>query len=170
MNAIFEANVINSSELNMTSSKFQCELRDECVAYTFSQSQMNCILHSSVDKGLSYTRGQQTGMKKTDYMLSLPEISFCSHKNRQKRCRREPKCQHVDCLRIAWNLVFVIVSEFEKAFELKKNISEIQELWLLNGLSKLRKKNWIWRRVHHRWIWVQFREVWVFTLRSGCCR
>ena len=51
--------------------------------------------------GLKFTRGKQTGIKKTDYILSLPEVSFCSKKNRKKRCRREPKCQHVDCLRNA---------------------------------------------------------------------
>ena len=51
--------------------------------------------------GQKFTRGKQTGIKKTDYILSLPEVSFCSEKNRKKRCRREPKCQHVDCLRNA---------------------------------------------------------------------
>ena len=72
-----------------------------CIAYTFEQSRLNCILHSSIEKGLRYTRGKQTGMKKPDYVLSLPEMSFCSEKNRERRCRREPKCKHVNCLRNA---------------------------------------------------------------------
>ena len=59
------------------------------------------MLHSSINMGLKFTRGKQTGIKKTDYILSLPEVSFCSEKNRKKRCRREPKCQHVNCLRNA---------------------------------------------------------------------
>ena len=79
--------------------KYQCESQLKCIAYTFEQSRLNCILHSSTDKGLTHTRGKQTGTKKTDYILSLPEISLCSEQNRQKRCKREPKCQHVDCKR-----------------------------------------------------------------------
>ena len=71
----------------------------KCVAYTFEQSRLNCILHSSTEKGLKYTRGKQTGLKKTNYTLSLPEISYCSDKNRKRRCRWEPKCSHVDCYR-----------------------------------------------------------------------
>ena len=73
----------------------------KCIAYTFEQSRMICLLHSSIDKGQRYTRGKQTGMKKPDYVLSLPEISFCSEKNRKKRCRQEPKCLHINCLRNA---------------------------------------------------------------------
>ena len=40
-------------------------------------------------------------MKKPDYILSLPEMSICFEKNRRKRCKHEPKCQHVNCLRNA---------------------------------------------------------------------
>ena len=40
-------------------------------------------------------------MKKPDYNLSLPEISLCAEEKRQKRCRQEPKCQHVNCIRNA---------------------------------------------------------------------
>ena len=40
-------------------------------------------------------------MKKPDYTLSLPEISICSEMNRRKRCKHEPKCQDVNCLRNA---------------------------------------------------------------------
>ena len=79
--------------------KYQCESQIKCVAYTFEQSKFNCVLHSSTNKGLTQTRGKQTGTKKTDYTLSLPEMSLCSEQNRQKRCKREPKCQHVDCNR-----------------------------------------------------------------------
>ena len=81
--------------------KSKCELNNKCVAYTFQQTQLICILHSSVDQGQKYIRGKQTGLKKTDYILSLPEISLCSDKNRQRRCRNEPKCHHVNCLRNA---------------------------------------------------------------------
>ena len=73
----------------------------KCVAYTFEQSELNCILYSSTEKGKKYARGKQTGIKKQDYILSLPEISYCSEENRQRRCRNEPKCGDVDCLRNA---------------------------------------------------------------------
>ena len=76
-------------------------MQDKCVAYTFQQIKLKCTLHSTIDKGQRYIRGKQTGLKKTDYILSLPEINFCSDKNRQRRCSREPKCHHVDCLRNA---------------------------------------------------------------------
>ena len=79
--------------------QLKCESLVKCVAYTFEQSNLVCMLHSSIDMGLKFTRGKQTGIKKTDYILSLPEVSFCAEKNRKKRCRREPKCQHVNCLR-----------------------------------------------------------------------
>ena len=81
--------------------QLKCESLVKCVAYTFEQSKLICILHSSIDMGLKFTRGKQIGIKKTDYILSLPEVSFCAEKNRKKRCRREPKCQHIDCLRNA---------------------------------------------------------------------
>ena len=81
--------------------KLKCELHSECVAYTFEQSRLMCILHSSTDKGRRFTRGKQTGVKKTDYKLSLPEISLCFQQRRERRCRREPKCNHVDCFRNA---------------------------------------------------------------------
>ena len=73
----------------------------ECVAYTFEQSKLNCFLHSSTQKGKKYIRGKQTGSKKPNFILSLPEVSYCLEENRQRRCRREPKCDHVDCLRNA---------------------------------------------------------------------
>ena len=81
--------------------KLKCEMIAECVAYTFEQSKLNCILHSSIGKGRKYARGKQTGSKKPDFILSLPEINYCSEENRQRRCRDEPKCEHVDCLRNA---------------------------------------------------------------------
>ena len=28
-------------------------------------------------------------------------MNYCSEKNRKKRCRREPKCQHLNCIRNA---------------------------------------------------------------------
>ena len=87
--------------------KLKCEIHSKCVAYTFEQSRLICVLHSSTDKGQKYTRGKQTGVKKTDYKLSLPEISLCFGQRRQRRCRLEPKCNHVDCFRNAqdfwWN-------------------------------------------------------------------
>ena len=91
----------NGSSCENSIKKFKCESLAECVAYTFEQSRLSCILHSSIDKGQRYTRGKQTGMKKPDYNLSLPEISLCAEENRQKRCRQEPKCQHVNCIRNA---------------------------------------------------------------------
>ena len=81
--------------------KLKCEMFVKCVAYTFEKSKLNCILHSSTNQGLRYARGKQTGLKKPNYVLSLPEISFCADKNRKRRCRREPKCHHVNCLRNA---------------------------------------------------------------------
>ena len=80
------------------------------VAYTFEQSKLNCILHSSIDKGQKYTRGKQTGFKKPNFILSLPEISYCSGINRKRRCRSEPKCNHVDCLRNAHEIFGLAVS------------------------------------------------------------
>ena len=73
----------------------------KCVAYTFEQSKLNCALHSSTGKGQRYARGKQTGFKKQNYILPLLEISYCSEMNRKRRCRSEPKCNHVDCLRNA---------------------------------------------------------------------
>ena len=92
-----------------TTKKLKCESNSKCVAYTFEQSQLICILHSSTNKGQKYTRGKQTGVKKTDYKLSLAEISLCSDKNRQRRCRREPKCNHVDCFRNAQDFLTQVV-------------------------------------------------------------
>ena len=123
-----------------TSKKYQCESQIECVAYTFEQSRLNCILHSSTDKGLTHTRGKQTGTKKTDYILSLPEISLCSEQNRQKRCKREPKCQHVDCKRNILN---------DLHLNKRKRPSEIFLKW--------KKKNGIRRWVYQGWIWMQFK-------------
>ena len=90
---------INTSYALKLHQKYQCESQIKCAGYTFEESQLNCILHSSIDKGLTHTRGKQTGTKKADYILSLPEMSLCSEKNRQERCKHEPKCQHVDCER-----------------------------------------------------------------------
>ena len=72
-----------------------------CVAYTFDKSQMTCALHASSEKGTRKKRRAQSGVKKADYILSLPEMNVCSNKNRKKRCKREPKCRHVDCVRNA---------------------------------------------------------------------
>ena len=80
--------------------KFKCVSDGRCVAYTYQKSRRRCTLHSSTEKG-KYIRGKQTGVKKSDYFLSLLEISFCSKKNRRRRCRREPKCHHVNCSRNA---------------------------------------------------------------------
>ena len=98
--------------------KLKCQLHNKCIAYTFQQTQLKCILHSSTDKGLKYTRGKQTGLKKTNYTLSLPEISYCSDKNRKRRCRREPKCSHVDCFRIASDFTRLSVSTLTSHFRL----------------------------------------------------
>ena len=81
--------------------KLKCEMIAKCVAYTFEQSERKCILHSSIENGQKYARGKQTGSKKPDYILPLLEISYCSETNRKRRCRSEPKCNHVDCLRNA---------------------------------------------------------------------
>ena len=78
-----------------------CMLQNECVAYTFEQEGLHCALHSSTENGKSYRLGKQTGLKKTDFTLSLPEISVCSEKRRARRCRWEPKCEHVNCFRKA---------------------------------------------------------------------
>ena len=90
-----------SSYLKKNPKKFLCEQNRKCAGYTFDRSQFNCVLHSSSDKVLVHTRGKETGVKKTDYVLSLPSISLCLEENRQKRCKREPKCQHMDCVRYA---------------------------------------------------------------------
>ena len=87
--------------LSKFNQKWKCEMHNKCVAYTFQQTKLECILHSSIDRGQKYIRGKQSGLKKTENVLSLPEISLCSEKNRQRRCRREPKCYHVDCFRNA---------------------------------------------------------------------
>ena len=76
-------------------------MRNECVAYTFDQSRITCTLHASIEKGTTQKRKYQTGIKKSDYILTLPEMNMCSFKNRQKRCKREPKCRHVNCVRNA---------------------------------------------------------------------
>ena len=109
--------------------KLKCELHVKCVAYTFEQLRLSCILHGSTDKGQKYIRGKQTGVKKTDYILSLPQISYCFDKNRQKRCRREPNCHHVNCLRNA--------QDFHKLW---KNIHRGKDIG-----AKIKKKGiWCW--------------------------
>ena len=107
--------------------KWKCLMHDKCLAYTFQQTELNCVLHSKTDQGQRYVRGKQTGLKKTDHILSLPEISFCSDKNRQRRCRREPKCHHVDCLRKA--------QEFYKSFRrLSVNFAHFPDIeWTFDG-------------------------------------
>ena len=55
--------------------KYRCEMNEECIGYTFEQSSLNCMLHSSTDKGLENTRGTQTGVKKSDYTLTLPDLN-----------------------------------------------------------------------------------------------
>ena len=102
--------------------KLKCEIDSKCVAYTFEQSRLICILHSSTDKGKKYTRGKQTGVKKTDYKLSLPEISLCFDQRRQRRCRREPKCNHVDCFRNAQDLLM----ESLQCIDDKMNATELK--------------------------------------------
>ena len=81
--------------------KLKCGLHPKCVAYTFEQSRLTCILHSSTNRGQRHRRGKQTGVKKSNYLLSLLEISYCSNKNRKRRCRSEPKCLHKNCFRNA---------------------------------------------------------------------
>ena len=110
--------------------KLKCELHFKCVAYTFEQSRLICILHSSTNKGQKYTRGKQTVVKKTDYELSLPEISLCANKNRQRRCRREPKCNHVDCFRNAQDFLI------EHCTTKLKRYSALVIKWMLPSLNK----------------------------------
>ena len=80
-------------------------MHEECIGYTFEESRLNCMLHSSTDKGLENARGIQTGVKKSDFTLTSPEISLCFEKNRQKRCKHEPKCKDVHCVRKALKLI-----------------------------------------------------------------
>ena len=87
--------------LNLFHKKYQCEIQNKCAAYTFDKSRMICVLHANLDKGTTKKRRKQTGVKKADYTLSLPEMNFCSNKNRQKRCKRESKCRHANCIRNA---------------------------------------------------------------------
>ena len=77
-------------------------------------------------------RGKQTGLKKTDHILSLPEISFCSDKNRQRRCSREPKCHHVDCLRNA------LEHFFDQDVSGKSPIIELRKVKMVMMLGLLR--------------------------------
>ena len=76
-------------------------MQNECAAYTFDKSRMICVLHASIDKGTTKKRRKQTGVKKENFTLSLPEMTLCANKNRQKRCKREPKCRHANCIRNA---------------------------------------------------------------------
>ena len=76
-------------------------MQTKCLAYTFDKSRMKCTLHASIAKGTTIKRRKQIGVKKTDEILSLPEMNFCYYQNRQKRCKREPKCRHVNCMRNA---------------------------------------------------------------------
>ena len=85
--------------------KWKCLMHDECIAYAF-QYTLTCFLYSKTDQGSRYVYGERrtwgrTGFKKSENFLSLPEISFCANENRRKRCWREPKCHHVNCLRNA---------------------------------------------------------------------
>ena len=91
-------------------------MRNDCVAYTFDKSRMTCVLHASIDKGTTKKRRKQTGVKKADYTLSLPEMTFCFNENQQKRCKREPKCRHANCNRNAAKLNF---DSFESIFFLR---------------------------------------------------
>ena len=95
-----------SFDLNEVHKKYKCEMRNDCVAYTFDKSRMTCVLHASIDKGTTKKRRKQTGVKKADYTLSLPEMTFCFNENQQKRCKREPKCRHANCNRNAAKLKF----------------------------------------------------------------
>ena len=81
--------------------KFKCLSHGKCEAYTFEKSRLNCKLYPSSNKELRYSRGKEAGLKRTDYLLSPLEISYCSNMNRKRRCRSEPKCNHVNCLRKA---------------------------------------------------------------------
>ena len=86
--------------------KFKCIAHGRCVAYTFKKLHPpSCTLHARIEKGKIRIQGKQTGVKKTDYVLSLLEISFCYNKNRRRRCRKEPKCHHVNCFRNAQNFL-----------------------------------------------------------------
>ena len=75
----------------------------QCVAYTYEQARQICILYSNTAKGRKNKHGKKTGLKKDNLIYSLPELSFCAEKRRKRRCRREPNCDHVDCLRNASN-------------------------------------------------------------------
>ena len=105
----------------------------KCVAYTFEQSKLNCILHSSIDKGQKYTRGKQTGFKKPNFILSLPEISYCSGINRKRRCRSEPKCNHVDCLRNAHEIFGLAVSRNSIFFNDQSSIARLKNLYFVRN-------------------------------------
>ena len=74
-----------------------------CVAYTFDHFGPKCILHSRTEKGIESAPRKQIGLKKHDFILSLPEMDFCSEKRRKRRCRWEANCDHVNCLRKAFN-------------------------------------------------------------------
>ena len=83
-------------------------MHDKCVAYTYQYTHdtwgPTCFLYSKTDQrreGGSFGRPSLTGFKKSKNVLSLPEISFCANENRRRRCWREPKCRHVNCLRNA---------------------------------------------------------------------
>ena len=81
----------------------------KCAAYTFEQVGLKCILHASTEKGIKSAPGKQIGLKKRDFILSLPEMDFCFEKRRKRRCRWEPNCDHVNCLRNASNQNFYII-------------------------------------------------------------
>ena len=115
--------------------KFKCELHSECVAYTYERYQLICILHSNTDKGQIYSHGKQTGVKKTDYILSLPEISHCSNKNQQRRCRRQPKCNHEDCFRNAQDFCW-LESLHSELWEMACSCQYSYSFWHLSLLSR----------------------------------
>ena len=76
-------------------------MHDKCIAYTY-QYTLTCFLYSKTDQRKEKrTSTSVIGFKKPKNVLSLPELSFCANENRRRRCFREPKCHHVNCLRNA---------------------------------------------------------------------
>ena len=79
-------------------------MHDKCIAYTYLYTHdtqgLTCFLYSKTDQRRE-GRSLQTGFKKPQHVLSLPEINFCANKNRRNRCWSELKCRHVNCLRNA---------------------------------------------------------------------
>ena len=95
---------------NKLSWKYLCGQNSKCVAFTYEHARLSCTLHSSKAAGVNVKVGKKSGERKDDFILSLAQISMCTEKIRRMRCKREPKCRHVNCLRDAWNYIFWKIS------------------------------------------------------------